>query len=132
MLSRDDRDETDIAYDVGTSAFRNITASITDTHTAVVVLAITGAAEIGGLVMMVVGRREVQRVLASAEFMSWIYAAIGVFVVGLLCAFGAYFFINKRWPRPEARTMRWMISISAGLANVLLFYYLAGGLDDLL
>jgi hypothetical protein len=132
MSFLDDRDEDDIAYDVGTSAFANITGSIYDTHTAVVVLAIAGAAEIGGVVMLRMAKDQVAGALSDAEFATWIYAGIGVFVVGFLCAYGTHFLINKKWARPEARMMRWLISISAGLANILLFYYLAGGLDDLL
>jgi len=127
MSLLNDEDPEEIADKVASSAFRNITGSIIDTHTAVVVLSIAGAAEIGGLVMVRLGRFEVIGALEHSDLDVWIYCAIGAFVVGFLCLFPTYFLINERWPRPEAPFMVWPISITAGIANIVLFYVLIFG-----
>ena len=126
MSFLDNEDQDEVASQVASSAFRNVTDSIVDTHTAVVVLSIAGAAEIGGLVMLRMARYEVQRALERSDLDVWLYSAAGVFVVGFLISYAVYKMAAKKWPRPTAYMMCWLVSITAGVGNIALFFWLTG------
>src|SRR6478672_95011 len=126
MSFLDNEDQDDVASEVASSAFRNVTDSIVDTHTAVVVLSIAGAAEIGGLVMLRMARYEVQRALERSDLDVWLYSAAGVFVVGFLISYAFYKMAARKWPHPTAYIMCWLVSIMAGVGNIVLFFIAAG------
>ena len=121
-----DNDQDEVTSRVASSAFRSVTDSITDTHSAVVVLSIAGAAEIGGLVMLRIAHYEVARSLERSDLDVWLYSAIGVFVVGFLISYAIYKMAAKKWPHPTAYMMCWLVSIMAGIGNIVLFFLLAG------
>jgi hypothetical protein len=110
------------------SAFFNITDSIIDTHSAVVVLAITITLEICGLGMFFVAHDKVMTALNGSDVGVWTYVSIGVFVVGFLNAFAVYRLIANKWPHSGSGLNSWLVSISAGLLNVLLFFALTTSL----
>ena len=117
-----DEDEEELANRVAVSVFSNITDSIIDTHTAVKVLAITLTLEICGLGMLYVAKDKVTEALGQSD--RWIYVSAAVFVVGFLNSFAIYQLAAKKWPHPGARLMNWLVSISVGVLNVLLFFAL--------
>ena len=117
-------DEEELTARVVVSAFSNITDSIIDTHTAVKVLAITVTLEFCGLAMLYVAKDKVTEALAESDSEIWIYVSAAVFVVGFLNSFAIYRLVAKKWPHPGARLMNWLVSISAGVLNVLLFFAL--------
>lgn len=121
---KSDRGNTqeDVAATVATSAFSNITDSIIDTHSAVKVLAITVTAEIGLFAMFIVSKDKAVDFLAESETDVWLYASIGVFVIGFLTAFAAYRLIANKWWHRNSGTWIWLVSIAAGAANILLFF----------
>ena len=117
------QDQEDVEYGVGKSAFFAMTDFIRDTQSAITVLSITVTAEIGILAMFYVAKDEVFEFLAAGEFV-WIYASIGVFLVGFLTAFAAFRLLPRSFPRPFFGYTIWVISTTAGIANVALFYML--------
>lgn len=109
---------------VAASAFYDVTDSIIDTHTAAKVLAITAAAEIGGIAMMLISKDLVRSSLNDAGTDVWIYAGIAVFVIGFLTVFAIYKLAAKRWPHQSAALMIWVASVVAGVLNIGVFYAL--------
>lgn len=110
------------------SAFSNITDSIIDTHSAVVVLAITITLEIGGFVMFYMARDKVIAALNGSDTRVWVCVLIGVYLVGFLNAFAIYRLIANKWPHQGAQLNNWLVSVSAGLLNVLLFFALTASI----
>ena len=119
-----DRDDDDLTAEVASTAFSSVTGYIVDTHTAVTVLAITLTLEVGALVMFFMDRREVTETLDGSDLNVWVYLLTGIFVVGFLNCFAMYHFIAKAWPHAGSRQMSWLVSICAGLANILFFFAL--------
>jgi hypothetical protein len=109
---------------VAASAFYDVTDSIIDAHTAVKVLAITVAAEIGGIAMILIAKDLVRTSLNDAETDVWIYAGIAVFVVGFLTVFAIYKLAAKRWPHQSSGLMIWVVSVAAGVLNIAVIYTL--------
>ncbi|HVQ56099.1 MAG TPA: hypothetical protein VMS29_05045 [Pyrinomonadaceae bacterium] len=122
-----DQPETqeEVVADVATSAFFNITDSIIDAHTAIKVLAITVTAEIGLFAMFFVSRDKVTEFLAESENDNfWIYGSLAIFAIGFLTAFSIYRLVANKWPHPGSHFMIWLVSIGAGLLNLLVFFAL--------
>jgi hypothetical protein len=117
------QDEKDLEYRVGKTAFTAITESIVDTQSAIKVLAVTVTAEIGALVMYYIAKDKVLDFLES-EGNFWIYASIGIFLIGFLTAFAALRLAPVRSRRRYLTYTIWPISIAAGLANITLFLVL--------
>ena len=123
---------SDLNYDqrrlvgrVTSSAFRNVTDSIIDAHSAIKVLAITITAEFGAFAMYYVSKDKVLDFLADERNDSfWIYASIGVYLIGFLTAFSIYRLAANKWPHQSAHIYTWLVSITAGVLNVLLFFAL--------
>lgn len=109
---------------VAATAFYDVTDSIIDGHTAVKVLAITVAAEIGGIAMILFAKDLVRSSLYDADTDMWIYAGAAVFVVGFLTVFAIYKLAAKRWPHRSAGLMIWVISVAAGVLNICVIYVL--------
>ena len=119
----DDRDR--VAGQVASSAFVNITDSIIDVHSAVKVLAITVTAEIVVFTMYYVSKDKVLEFLADERNGSfWIYASIGIFLIGFLTAFSIYRLISNKWWHRGSHIFIWLVSIAAGVFNLLLFFML--------
>jgi len=119
-----DYNQRKLVGEVLDSAFTNVTDSIIDTHSAVVVLAITITLEISGLLMFFVAHDKVMAALNGSDVGIWAYTSIAIYLVGFLNAFAVYCLIANKWPHPGARINNWLVSISAGLLNVLLFFAL--------
>ena len=114
------QEENKVIGQVTRSAFAAMTDSIVDTHSAVTVLAITVAAEIGALAMVFVARDKVNEfVEAQGDF--WIYASIGVFLVGFFTAFATIRLLERRFAQRTLPITIWLFSIIAGTANLALF-----------
>jgi hypothetical protein len=117
--------QEEVLASVATSAFSNITDSIIDVHTAIKVLAITVTAEIGLFAMFYVSKDKVLEFLADPENDSfWIYGSGAVFVIGFLTAFAVYRLVANKWPHHGPHLLIWLVSIGAGVLNVLLFFAL--------
>ena len=117
--------QEELVAHVATSAFSNITDSIIDAHSAIKVLAVTVTAEIGAFAMFYVSKDKVTEFLAESENDNfWIYGSLVIFAIGFLTAFAIYRLVANKWPHATAHLMIWIVSISAGLLNVLLFFAL--------
>src|SRR4051794_4898518 len=117
------QDQEILERKVASSAFTAITDSIIDTQSAIKVLAITVTAEIGAFAMFYVSKDKVIEFLEKEDGF-WIYGAIGVFLVGFLTAFAAFRLLPRRFPHPFFAFTIWIVSITAGLANIGLFFLL--------
>lgn len=122
-LSWQDQDE--VEERVERSAFRAITDSIVDTQSAIKVLAITVTAEIGLLAFVYVNRDEAFKFLESGD-MVWLYAGVGLFLIGFLTAFAAFRFAPRSLRQIFFAYTVWIVSTVAGLTNIALFYFLLG------
>src|SRR5690348_9080173 len=91
-------EEPDDGPTAGSSAFGNLTGWIVDTQSAITALAITVPAEIGGLVMLYMAKDKVSDAMRSSDGDVWIYAAIGVFLVGFIGAFAAFRLLPRSFP----------------------------------
>ena len=120
-LSWQDQDE--VEGRVERTAFRAITDSIVDTQSAIKVLAITVTAEIGLIAFVYVNRNEAFKFLESDDAV-WLYAAVGIFLIGFLTAFAAFRFVPRSLKQIFFAYTVWIASIAAGLANIALFYFL--------
>ena len=110
---------------VASSAFHTITDSIIDVHSAVKVLAITVTAEIVAFAMYYVSKDKVLEFLADEQNGSfWLYASIAIFLIGFLTAFSIYRLISNKWRHRGSHIYIWLVSIAAGVFNVLLFFAL--------
>jgi hypothetical protein len=119
-----DYNQRKMVGEVVNSAFRNITDSIIDTHSAITVLSITVTSELGAFAMFYVSKDKVQEFIAESDDKVWIYGSKAVFVVGFLTAFAAYRLVADKWPHKRAHFLMWLVSIVAGALNVLLFFFL--------
>ena len=117
------QDEEDIEYRVGKTAFAAVTESIVDTQSAIKVLAVTVTTEMGAFLMFYVAKDKVLDFLES-EGNFWIYAAIGIFLIGFFTAFAVLRLAPVSFRRRLFATTIWLISITAGLANIGLFFVL--------
>ena len=104
------------------NAFSSISDSIKDTHSAITVLSITVTAEIGLIAFVLISKDEAYKFLEAGDNV-WIYAAVGLFLIGFLTTVAAYRFLPKSIRRFLTNTV-WIVSIAAGLANIALFYVL--------
>ena len=118
------RDEDQVAREVTSSAFSNLTDSILDTHSAVKVLAVTVTAEIVAFAMFYVSKDKVQEFLADSESSVLAYGSVAVFLIGFLTAFAVYRLIERKLPRTVPKITIWLVSIAAGIANLGLFFFL--------
>ena len=108
---------------VASSAFAEITDSIMDVHSAVKVLAITVTAEIVAFAMYYVSKDKVLEFLADERNGNfWLYASIAVFLIGFLTAFAIYRLAANKWRHHGSHIFLWLVSIAAGVMNVLLFF----------
>jgi len=124
-LSYQNYDQDRVVGEVARSAFANITDSIIDVHSAVKVLSITITAELVAFAMYFVSKDKVLEFLADPENEGfWLYGAIGVFVIGFLTAFAIYRLIANKWHHHGSHIFIWLVSIAAGILNVLLFFAL--------
>ena len=123
-LFRGYQDEDRMVREVAQTAFYDVTDSIIDAHTAVKVLALTFAAEAGGIAMTIIAKDKVKAALADSEGDAWIYAGAAVFLVGFLFVFAIYKLAARKWPHPGAAVFLWLVPIAAGALNVLLFFAL--------
>lgn len=115
----------DIAATAASTPFADLTESIIDTHSAVKVLAVTVTAEIVAFAMYYVSKDKVLEFLADPQNGAfWVYASIGVFLIGFLTAFSIYRLAAKKWPHYGAGIFIWLASFAAGACNVFLFYVL--------
>lgn len=105
------------------NAFSAITDSIKDTHSAITVLSITVTAEIGLIAFVLISKDEAYKFLEAGDNV-WIYAAVGLFLIGFLTTVAAYRFLPKSIRRRFFANTIWIVSIAAGLANIALFYVL--------
>lgn len=117
------QDEEDVEYRVGKTAFTAITGSIVDTQSAIKVLAVTVTTEIGAFLMYYVAKDKILDFLET-QGNFWIYAAIGIFLIGFFTAYAALRLAPVNTRRRLFATTIWLISITAGLANVGLFFVL--------
>jgi hypothetical protein len=106
------------------TAFSDIRDSMVDTHSAIMVFVISLTLEICGLGMLYVANDKVMATLNGSDNGVWIYVSAAVYMVGFLNAFAVYSLIANMWPHRGARLNTWLVSISAGLLNVLLFFAL--------
>ena len=116
-----DYNQRRLVGEVVNSAFRNVTDSIIDTHSAIAVLSITVTAELGALAMIYVAKDKVVEYLNHSNSGVWVYGSTGIFITGFLTAFAAYRLIADRWPHRQARLLMWLVSVGAGIFNILLF-----------
>lgn len=124
-MSYQNYDQDRVVGEVARSAFANVTDSIIDVHSAVKVLSITVTAELVAFAMYYVSKDKVLEFLADPENDGvWLYGAIGVFVVGFLTAFAIYRLIANKWHHRGSHIFIWLVSIAAGILNVLLFFAL--------
>ena len=117
------RDQDELEYKVGKSAFFGLTNSIVDAQSAIKVLSVTVTAELGAFLMFYLGKDQVYEFLESGENV-WIYASVGVFVVGFMTAFAAFRMLPRRFPKPFFGYTIWLVSVAAGISNIGLFYFL--------
>src|SRR4051794_8485786 len=96
----DNNDAEDVGAQVATSAFSSIADYMVDTQSVITVLSITVPAEIGCLVMVYMARDKLVEALRSGDGNAWIYASIGVFVVGFLIAFAVFRLLPRSFPKP--------------------------------
>ena len=118
------RDEDRMVREVVSSASTSILDSIIDTHSAIKILAVTVTAEFVALAMFYVSKDKVQDFLAESEGDALIYGSVAVFVIGFLTAFAAYRLIEGKLRQLFPKITIWLISIAAGVANLLLFFLL--------
>ena len=125
LFGNDQPDTQDeVVGEVATSAFFNITDSIIDTHTAIKVLAITVTAELGAFAMFYVSKDKVNDFLAESESNVWVYGSAIIFLIGFLTAFAIYRLVANKWRHYGSHVFIWLVSIAAGVLNVLLFFAL--------
>jgi hypothetical protein len=117
------QDQDIVERRVASTAFSALTDSIVDTQSAIKVLSVTVTAEIGALVMIYVSKGLVYEFLNSDDNI-WIYAGIGVFLVGFFTAFAVIRLLPRNSPGIFYAYTIWFFSIAAGIANVGLFYLL--------
>ena len=118
------QDQEEIEHRVASSAFRTLTNSIIDTHSAIKVLAVTITAEFAAFAMFYVSKDKVQDFLADSSSNAWVYGAIAIFLIGFLTAFAGFRLIASNFPRRLAPYMIWPIAIAAGVVNLALFFLL--------
>ena len=122
---KSNRDQERVLAEVASSAFKAATESIIDIHSAVKVLAITVTTELVAFAMYYVSKDKVLDFLDdpnNGDF--WLYASIGVFLIGFFTAFAIYRLIANKWRHSGAHFYIWLVSISAGVLNFLLFFAL--------
>src|SRR5688500_14973245 len=106
------------------SGFSTITDSIIDTHSAIKVLAITVTAELVGFAMFYVSKHKVQDFLAENDNSVWMYGSIALFLIGFLTTFGACRLISDQLKKNIPASAVWLLSLTAGIANIGLFFLL--------
>ena len=118
------RDEDEVEGEVARTAFFAMTDSILDDpQSAIKVLAITVTGEIGLLAFVFVSKDEAFKFLESGDSV-WIYASIGLFLIGFLTPFAAFRLLPRRIRQRFFTYTIWLVSIAAGLGNIGLFYML--------
>src|ERR1051325_8355104 len=88
-------DEDEVERKVARTAFFAMADSIVDTQSAIKVLAITVTGEIGLIAFVIVAKNEAYKFLDSGENV-WIYASIGLFLIGFLTPFAAFRLLPRR------------------------------------
>lgn len=73
--------------------------------------------------MFYLGKHQVYEFLESGENV-WIYASVGVFLVGFMTAFALFRMLPRSFPKPFFGYTIWLVSVIAGIANIGLFYLL--------
>jgi hypothetical protein len=117
------QDQDELEYKVERAAFFDLTNSIVDAQSAIKVLSVTVTAELGAFLMFYLGKDQVYEFLDAGENV-WIYASVGVFVVGFMTAFAAFRMLPRRFPKPFFGYTIWLVSVIAGISNIGLFYFL--------
>jgi hypothetical protein len=113
-LDSDDVNHRWLWYKVGQTALANIANSIVDVHSAVKVLAIAGALELGGLAMLIIGRDEVLRsIAASPHSRTLLYGCVIAFLTGFFLAFAVY----RLATRGRSGFMIWPVCAAFGFLN---------------
>ena len=124
-MSDFNNDQDRVVGQVASSAFREITDSIIDVHSAVKVLAITVTAEVVAFAMYYVSKDKVLEFLEDEQNGSfWLYASIAIFLIGFLSAFSIYRLAANKWRHTGSHIYIWLVSIAVGTFNVLLFFFL--------
>ena len=121
MSDFDDLDEDDVrvAGKVAQTAFFDIVDSLIDVHSAVVVLAITGALEVGALVMLVFARDQVVASFSAPNSTTYTWAYPLAVVNGFLLILGVCTLVTKR-----SSFLNWVVSMSFGFLNGCILFVL--------
>jgi hypothetical protein len=107
-----DDDEQQLAVTVAVSAFSNILDSIVDTHSAVVVIAITTALEVGGLAMLIFARDQIVNVFAAPNSTTYMWAYPVAVINAFLLSLGVARLLVRR-----PSFMVWLLSMAFGFTN---------------
>jgi hypothetical protein len=115
-------DERRVERQVVHSALSSLTDSVVNTQSAVVMLAMSVAAEIGVGTMMFVAGDKVQQFLNENDDF-WIYGSVGIFLIGFLAVFATLAGLIPSGSRLRPFPLiTWAVSILAGLLNIGLFF----------
>lgn len=117
------QDQDEVEHRVERTAFYAATDSIKDPQSAITVLAITVTAEIGLIAFVCINKDEAYKFLYSGDEV-WIYASIGLFLIGFFTTFAGYRLLPKSIRRHFLAYTVWIASVAAGIANIGLFYIL--------
>jgi hypothetical protein len=117
------QDEDEVERRVERTAFFAVTDSIKDTQSAITVLAITVTAEIALIAFVLINREEAYNFLCSGDAV-WIYASVGLFLIGFFTIFAGYRLFPKSVRRHFLTYTVWIASVTVGIANIALFYAL--------
>ena len=120
-MNLDDLDEDDVrvAGKVAQTAFSDIVNSLVDVHSAVVVLAITGALEVGALAMLIVAREQVVASFSAQGSTTYIWAYPAAIGTGFFLSLGVCTLISKR-----TSFVSWLISMAFGFLNGCILFVL--------
>ena len=105
---------------VAQSAFTNIVDSLVDAHSAVVVLAITGALEVGALVMLVFVRDQVVASFALPNSTTYMWAYPVAIINGFLLSLSVCTLLSR-----SRGLLGWLISMAFGFLNGCILFVLA-------
>jgi hypothetical protein len=117
------QDQDEVERRVERTAFYSATDAIKDTQSAITVLAVTVTAEIGLVAFVWINKDEAYNFLYSGDEV-WIYAGVGLFLIGFFTVFAGYRLFPKSIRRHFLTYTVWIASVTAGIANIALFYIL--------
>jgi hypothetical protein len=115
-----DYNQRQLERQVAQSVFLNIIDSIIDTHSAVVVLAIAGALEIGVLAMLIFARDQVVSSFSAPNSTTYMWAYPIAVVNGFLLSLAVARLAVRR-----SGFMTWLVSMAFGFLNGCILFVLA-------